>query len=48
MIRSGRPFTALDYTSETPEWAEFGSSHRGFDPGQKRFHRKGKKPISDG
>ena len=48
LVRSGQPFTALDYTAETPAWAQFGSEHRGFDPGQKRFHRKGKKALQDG
>jgi tRNA wybutosine-synthesizing protein 1 len=32
----------MDYLSPTPEWAIFGSEERGFDPNEKRFHRKNK------
>ncbi|XP_063216466.1 S-adenosyl-L-methionine-dependent tRNA 4-demethylwyosine synthase TYW1-like isoform X2 [Bacillus rossius redtenbacheri] len=33
-------FTALDYMAKTPNWAVFGSSCRGFDPVETRWHRK--------
>ena len=36
---AGQTFSATDYMSETPSWAVFGSSERGFDPEQTRFHR---------
>lgn len=41
LVASGKPFTALDYTSPTPEWALVGSATRGFDPREVR-HRRGK------
>lgn len=37
--QTGQTFSATDYMSETPSWAVFGSSERGFDPEQTRFHR---------
>ncbi len=36
-------FDALDYAAETPAWAVFGATERGFDPEETRFHRKKKK-----
>ncbi|KDQ97265.1 S-adenosyl-L-methionine-dependent tRNA 4-demethylwyosine synthase-like [Zootermopsis nevadensis] len=33
-------FTAEDYMFKTPPWAVFGASERGFDPVEKRWHRK--------
>lgn len=42
---SKKAFTALDYTAETPEWAVYGSSDRGFDPAETRVHRKGKNKV---
>lgn len=41
-------FSALDYMAETPNWAVFGSEERGFDPEEKRFHRKSKQNQNDG
>ena len=35
-----KTFGAMDYMAPTPDWATFGSEHRGFDPHEKRFHRK--------
>ena len=35
-------FTSLDYMEETPSWAVFGDTHRGFDPNETRWMRKGK------
>jgi len=38
--RAGGPtFTALDYVAETPYWAVYGSSERGFDPAEERHRR---------
>lgn len=41
-------FTAEDYMCKTPSWAVFGALERGFDPAEKRWHRKTlpKKDIS--
>lgn len=33
-------FTAEDYMCKTPCWAVYGASERGFDPVEKRWHRK--------
>ncbi|XP_069694993.1 S-adenosyl-L-methionine-dependent tRNA 4-demethylwyosine synthase TYW1-like [Periplaneta americana] len=33
-------FTAEDYMCKTPRWAVYGSTERGFDPVEKRWHRK--------
>jgi tRNA wybutosine-synthesizing protein 1 len=41
-------FTSLDYMEETPSWAVFGDSHRGFDPNETRWMRKGKKKDLSG
>jgi tRNA wybutosine-synthesizing protein 1 len=35
----GPSFTTEDYTAITPDWAEYGSSERGFDPDEERHHR---------
>ncbi len=40
---TGEAFTAMDYAAETPDWAVFGSSDRGFDPEETRFHRNRRK-----
>ncbi|KAL1140548.1 hypothetical protein AAG570_000478 [Ranatra chinensis] len=40
-------FSAEDYMCQTPKWAVFGSSERGFDPVETRWYRHGgKKDIS--
>lgn len=40
-------FTSEDYMAATPDWAVFGSSQRGFDPEENRWHRKQpKKDVS--
>ncbi|GFG36236.1 hypothetical protein Cfor_10675 [Coptotermes formosanus] len=41
-------FTAEDYMCKTPSWAVFGAVQRGFDPVERRWHRKTlqKKDIS--
>jgi len=36
---SGESFSAVDYMEETPEWAVFGHSARGFDPDENRFRK---------
>jgi len=41
-------FSAVDYMVPTPTWALFGSKERGFDPVEKRFHRKSKANRNDG
>ena len=33
-------FSAEDYMLPTPSWALMGSKERGFDPVEKRFHKK--------
>jgi tRNA wybutosine-synthesizing protein 1 len=39
---NGATFTSMDYLAPTPAWAVYGSEERGFDPHEKRFHRKQK------
>ena len=46
LVQSGQDFTEMDYIAETPEWAVFGSEHKGFSPEQTRFHRKKKAEIA--
>eukprot|EP00730_Choanoeca_flexa_P016974 TRINITY_DN8112_c0_g1_i1.p1 TRINITY_DN8112_c0_g1~~TRINITY_DN8112_c0_g1_i1.p1 ORF type:complete len:750 (+),score=171.27 TRINITY_DN8112_c0_g1_i1:269-2251(+) len=46
LVRSGKPFTSLDYVSPTPEWAITGHPARGFDPAEVRHRRN--KPASSG
>ena len=46
LVASGKAFSATDYMAETPSWAVTGSSERGFDPEETRFHRK--KPVQHG
>jgi tRNA wybutosine-synthesizing protein 1 len=48
LVKSGQPFTALDYRAETPQWALYGSKERGFDPEEERFKRKKQKPPTGG
>ena len=43
LVRSGKPFTAMDYLAPTPHWAVAGAEEAGFDPVDKRFYRKGSK-----
>ena len=38
---SGKEFSALDYSIETPEWAVFGHESQGFNPEMTRVYRKG-------
>jgi hypothetical protein len=33
-------FVLQDYMFKTPSWAVFGASERGFDPVERRWHRK--------
>ena len=40
LLGSGKPFTPLDYTAETPEWAYFGNG--GFNPEDVRVIRNKK------
>lgn len=47
LVDSGRTdFSALEYCTQTPDWAVFGSSEHGFAPTETR-HKKGK-PITGG
>lgn len=39
-------FTDLDYIAQTPDWAVYGDSNRGFDPKETRFYRKKCKNLS--
>lgn len=48
LVDSGEKFSSDDYMSATPEWAVFGSDHRGFDPSETRVHRKRKEKIVQG
>ncbi|CAB4004963.1 S-adenosyl-L-methionine-dependent tRNA 4-demethylwyosine synthase-like [Paramuricea clavata] len=41
-------FTSLDYMEETPSWSVFGDTHRGFDPNETRWMRKGKRKDLSG
>jgi len=43
---TGETFTGLDYMQETPSWAVYGNSERGFDPKEKRWKRKGKVEVN--
>ncbi|KAI8149236.1 hypothetical protein BJV82DRAFT_504409 [Fennellomyces sp. T-0311] len=45
LVRSGKPFTSLDYMAKTPDWAVFGAEAGGFDPEETRFYRKNRKTI---
>lgn len=40
---AGKPYTGLDYSAPTPEWALFGAPQEGFDPQETRVYTKGKK-----
>lgn len=44
LLKSGEPFTQLDYMSPTPDWALWGSEEGGFSPEDVR-HRKGKPVV---
>lgn len=46
LVKSGKPFTALDYMAPTPPWAVTGSEEKGFDPEEIRFRRN--KPYQKG
>jgi len=48
LIKSGEPFSSIDYREQTPSWALFGSEERGFDPGEERFRRIKTKPPTGG
>lgn len=37
---TGTPFSAMDYTARTPDWALFGAPEAGFDPAEVRWRRK--------
>lgn len=39
---TGTKFRSVDYSTETPSWAVFGASERGFDPDMKRHFRNKK------
>ena len=43
---TGETFASTDYMAETPDWAVFGSTERGFDPEMTRFHRKNKNKVT--
>lgn len=40
--RTGKDFSAMDYTAPTPPWAVYGAKEQGFDPAETRVRRKGK------
>lgn len=43
LYKSNQSFDKMDYISETPEWAYFGSEQGGFNPADTRFNRKEEK-----
>ena len=43
LIKSGKPFTDMDYVAKTPDWAVYGAEAGGFDPEETRFYRKNRK-----
>ncbi|ONH77747.1 S-adenosyl-L-methionine-dependent tRNA 4-demethylwyosine synthase [Pichia kudriavzevii] len=43
LLKSGESFDKMDYISETPEWAYFGSEQGGFNPDDTRWNRKEEK-----
>ncbi|KAI7860427.1 hypothetical protein BDC45DRAFT_430579 [Circinella umbellata] len=43
LIKSGEPFTDMDYVAKTPDWAVYGAEAGGFDPEETRFYRKNRK-----
>ncbi|KAI9021497.1 hypothetical protein CLU79DRAFT_887879 [Phycomyces nitens] len=45
LVKSGQPFTSLDYMAKTPDWAIFGTDEAGFDPEETRFYRKNRKEV---
>ncbi|KAF7722478.1 S-adenosyl-L-methionine-dependent tRNA 4-demethylwyosine synthase [Apophysomyces ossiformis] len=45
LVKSGQPFTSLDYMAKTPAWAIFGTPEAGFDPDETRFYRKNRKNV---
>eukprot|EP00405_Crypthecodinium_cohnii_P012756 CAMPEP_0206431186 /NCGR_PEP_ID=MMETSP0324_2-20121206/7225_1 /ASSEMBLY_ACC=CAM_ASM_000836 /TAXON_ID=2866 /ORGANISM="Crypthecodinium cohnii, Strain Seligo" /LENGTH=668 /DNA_ID=CAMNT_0053897087 /DNA_START=63 /DNA_END=2069 /DNA_ORIENTATION=+ len=49
LVDSGEPFTAMDYSAPTPEWALYGSKEQGFDPEERRvFHNRTKRKAAAG
>ncbi|UKJ87677.2 tRNA wybutosine-synthesizing protein 1-like protein [Theileria orientalis] len=46
LVASGRDFTGLDYSCQTPEWALFGSPEEGFDPEDTRIYTKGRHKLN--
>jgi|SRR5690606_39474050 len=45
LIKEGKDFTALDYSTKTPYWALYQSAERGFDPAEVRYKKK--KPVKE-
>ncbi|KAG0742138.1 hypothetical protein G6F57_007867 [Rhizopus arrhizus] len=45
LVKSGKPFTSLDYMAKTPDWAIHGHEAAGFDPNETRFYRKNRKTV---
>ncbi|KAI8374703.1 uncharacterized protein BYT42DRAFT_577340 [Radiomyces spectabilis] len=45
LVKSGEPFTDLDYMAKTPDWAIFGTPEAGFDPEETRWYRKNRKTM---
>lgn len=43
LLESKQSFDKMDYISETPEWAYFGSEQGGFNPDDTRYNRKEEK-----
>ncbi|OUM55562.1 hypothetical protein BVG19_g5114 [[Candida] boidinii] len=43
LSEKGEDFNELDYISETPDWAYWGSEEAGFNPADTRFNRKDEK-----
>lgn len=47
LVKSGKPFTSLDFIAKTPDWAVFGAAEGGFDPEETRFYRKNRKTDTE-
>eukprot|EP00998_Keelungia_sp_KM082_P011605 NODE_7880_length_573_cov_33.878924_g7857_i0.p1 GENE.NODE_7880_length_573_cov_33.878924_g7857_i0~~NODE_7880_length_573_cov_33.878924_g7857_i0.p1 ORF type:complete len:166 (+),score=46.72 NODE_7880_length_573_cov_33.878924_g7857_i0:37-498(+) len=48
LVRSGKPFTSMDYVAPTASWATYNAPEHGFDPRETRWRRKTKEPLTGG
>jgi len=47
LLATGQPFDGLEYSTQTPKWALWGASEKGFNPDQKRVIRNRKNARRD-